>query len=110
MTFDPDELADELETQAHTLLSRARSLRALRRSAPAQASPSSGLLSVADFCAKHAWAKPGGLRHAIFHAETNGLAGALVRFGRRVLLDEAKVLEWMRTTGLSRGGLKKRAS
>lgn len=111
MTFDPNDLAAELETQAHQLLTRAKSLRELARSMPVPSSPT-GLLTVGQFCERNPWAKPGGLRHAIFHAEENGLKVAIVRFGRRVLLDEAKVLEWMRSDGggLSRGGLKRRAS
>jgi len=33
------------------------------------------------------WPPPGGLRHLIFHAETNGFAAAFKRVGRRVLVD-----------------------
>jgi len=36
----------------------------------------------------HDWPPPGGLRHLIFHAETNGFEAAFVRVGRRVLVDE----------------------
>ena len=35
----------------------------------------------------------GGLRHIIFHAETNGFAPAIKRVGRRVLIDSAKFWE-----------------
>jgi hypothetical protein len=30
------------------------------------------------------------MRYLIFHAETNGFAGAFVRVGRRVLVDEER--------------------
>lgn len=50
------------------------------------------LLTVSQFSIKHPAFPEGGLRHRIFHAETNGLkaSGALVRNGRRVLIDEEK--------------------
>lgn len=39
----------------------------------------------------------GGLRHLIFHAGSNGLqaSGALVRVGRKVLIDEKLFFEWV---------------
>ena len=39
----------------------------------------------------------GGLRHQIFNEHTNGLAesGAVVRNGRRVLLNEPKYFNWL---------------
>ena len=39
----------------------------------------------------------GGIRHLIFHEKTNGLAdcGVIVRIGRKVLIDEAKFLNWV---------------
>jgi len=37
----------------------------------------------------HAWPPPGGMRHLIFYAATNGFERAFVRVGRRVLVDEA---------------------
>jgi len=33
------------------------------------------------------WPPPGGMRHLIFHAETNGFAHAFFRVGRSVLVD-----------------------
>lgn len=35
------------------------------------------------------------LRWHVFHARTNGLDCAIVRLGRRVLVDEAKFREWV---------------
>ena len=43
----------------------------------------------------------GGLRHLIFHEEENGLAevGAIVRVGRKVLIDEEKFFTWVLNRG-----------
>lgn len=62
-------------------------------------------MTVAQFCEKHAWARPGGIRSAIFFARDNGFEGCLYRFGRKLLLDEAKVLEWIRQRGNRAGSL-----
>ena len=57
------------------------------------------LLTVRQFTQKHPAFPEGGLRHRIFHAETNGLkeSGAIVRNGRRVLIDEEKWFSWLRS-------------
>jgi len=36
------------------------------------------------------WPPPGGLRHIIFHADSNGFAPAIKRVGRTVLIDPKK--------------------
>ncbi|MCU7870735.1 MAG: hypothetical protein KZQ98_19770 [Candidatus Thiodiazotropha sp. (ex Lucinoma borealis)] len=36
------------------------------------------------------WPPIGGLRHIIFHADTNGFSPAIKRVGRRVLIDHEK--------------------
>ena len=48
------------------------------------------LRTVKQFSAKYEAFPEGGLRHLIFHAKENGLeeSGALIRNGRRVLIDE----------------------
>ena len=53
------------------------------------------LLTVKQFCDKHPAFKEGGLRWQIFHAEENGLedAGAVIRIGRKVLIDEKKYFD-----------------
>ena len=55
------------------------------------------LLTVAQFCANHSFITQGGLRFQIFNAENNGLAsfGAIVRMGRKVLIDESRYFEWV---------------
>jgi len=56
-------------------------------------------VTIPQFIERHTWATKGGLRLAVFHGAANGFDACVVRFGRRVLLDEAAVLEWMRSRG-----------
>ena len=59
------------------------------------------LLTVNQFCEKHVAFTYGGIRDRIFHAESNGLKkfGAILRNGRRVLIDEEKFFNWLREYG-----------
>lgn len=57
------------------------------------------LLTVKQFCERHKWATEGGLRSILFHRETNGFKNCIVRMGRKILLDEAEVFEWLRQQG-----------
>ena len=54
-------------------------------------------LTVKQFSEKHPAFPNGGLRHRIFHEETNGLkkSGAIIRNGRRVLINEEKFFVWL---------------
>ena len=54
-------------------------------------------LTVQQFTAKHKAFTIGGLRSLIFNEHTNGLAksGAIVRIGRKVLIDESKFFGWV---------------
>lgn len=54
-------------------------------------------LTVRQFVERHPAFTVGGMRHQIFHEETNGLkkSGAIVRIGRKVLIDEARFFEWV---------------
>ncbi len=54
-------------------------------------------LTVQQFTAKHTAFNTGGLRSLIFNEHTNGLAksGAIVRIGRKVLIDETKFFNWV---------------
>ncbi len=54
-------------------------------------------LTVNQFTEKHSAFTIGGLRSLIFNEHTNGLAksGAIVRIGRKVLIDEAKFFGWV---------------
>lgn len=62
-------------------------------------SDSPTFLTVNQFSTKHPFVTPGGLRFQIFNAKQNGLdkAGAVVRLGRRVLLDEEKYFAWIQS-------------
>lgn len=44
----------------------------------------------------HPWPPIGGLRHMMFHAQTNGFKKAFLKVGRRVLIDEAAFFECAR--------------
>ncbi len=54
-------------------------------------------LTVRQFCEKHKAFKQGGIRALIFHEKTNGItkAGAVVRVGTKVLLNEPKFFAWI---------------
>lgn len=53
------------------------------------------LLTVRQFTEKHPAFSQGGLRYTIFHAEENGFAKCIRRIGRKVLLDEKSVFQWV---------------
>lgn len=71
------------------------------------------LLTVRQFSEAHAAFSQGAIRNLIFLSEPrktslgnlpgNGLSIALVRIGRKILLDEAKFFEWI---DLQQGGAK----
>ena len=56
-------------------------------------------LTVNQFSEKHQAFPRGGLRSLIFNAESNGLAksGAIVRIGRKVLIDEVRFFGWVQS-------------
>ena len=62
------------------------------------------LLTVRQFCEKYKWARERGLRFALLLRKTNGFEACVSYFGRRILLDEAKVFAWIEARG---GGLSK---
>ncbi len=55
------------------------------------------LLTVRQFIDKQPAFTAGGLRALIFNEHSNGLAisGAIIRIGRKVLIDEAKFFGWI---------------
>lgn len=63
------------------------------------------LLTVRQFCDKHPAFTQGALRNLIFLSESrksskgiitgNGLSIALIRIGRKLLIDEAKFFQWI---------------
>ncbi len=54
-------------------------------------------LTVTQFIEKHIAFKNGGIRALIFNEYSNGLAksGAIVRIGRKTLIDETKFFTWI---------------
>lgn len=57
------------------------------------------LIPVTDWSDYHPWPPVGGLRHLIFHANSNGFDQVLRRVGRRVLIDEAAFFNWVNQRG-----------
>jgi len=57
------------------------------------------LLTVRQFSQKHPAFPEGGLRYRIFNSKANGLSqsGAIVRNGRRLLIDEERFFYWLRS-------------
>lgn len=55
--------------------------------------------TVKQFCKKYPAFTEGGMRALIFNEEENGLAeaGAIVRIGRKVLIDESKFCDWVQS-------------
>jgi len=60
------------------------------------------LATVKQFCKKNPAFTEGGIRDRIFYAESNGLNkfGAILRNGRRVLIDEEKFFTWLQEHGV----------
>lgn len=60
---------------------------------------SSLYLTVKQFIAKHPAFTQGGLRSLIFNEYKNGLAksGAIVRLGRKILIDEYRFFNWVQS-------------
>lgn len=53
------------------------------------------LIPVGKWTEHHAWPPIGGLRHLIFYADKNGFNKAIIRCGRRILIDENAFFEWL---------------
>lgn len=52
-------------------------------------------LTCKQLCEKYSWPPIGGLRHLIFHANTNGFKNVVRKVGKRVLLNEDAFLKFM---------------
>lgn len=59
------------------------------------------LSTIKQFCQKHPAFTEGGIRDRVFYADSNGLKkfGAILRNGRRVLIDEEKFFQWLQEYG-----------
>jgi len=43
----------------------------------------------------HSWPPIGGLRHLVFHKDSNGFGACVKKIGRRILIDEAQFFAWV---------------
>lgn len=64
-------------------------------SAQINGNPKPRYLTVSEWCKEHPWPPIGGLRHLIFHAETNNFKKVIRRCGRRVLINEQAFFNWI---------------
>ena len=62
---------------------------------PQQTAPRRALATVKQFCQHYPAFTPGSLRWLLFHRQENGLQRAVVRVGRRILIDEDKFFTWL---------------
>lgn len=62
-------------------------------------SPVSRLIPLTDWNQHHPWPPQGGLRHLMFHRESNGFARAFVKCGRRVLVNETEFFNCISRNG-----------
>jgi len=58
----------------------------------------SGIVTVEELVRRHTWLSVGGLRWLLFNRATNGFgaSGAIVPWGRKLFLDEARTIDWIR--------------
>lgn len=59
------------------------------------------ILTVKQFAQRHTWITLAGLRWLLFNRRSNGLqaSGAIIRMGRKILIDEQEFLRWLRHRG-----------
>jgi len=59
--------------------------------------PATTLLSPSQFCERHPAFTMPGMRHILFHRDTNGLeeSGAVLLCGRKLLINEQRFLAWL---------------
>ncbi len=53
------------------------------------------LLSTGQFLEKNPWCTSAWLRAALFNRKKNGLNGAIVQAGRKILIDESRFFGWL---------------
>lgn len=51
--------------------------------------------TVSEWCKTHSWPPEGGLRHLIFHSDTNGFSRVIRRCGRRVLINGDEFIRYI---------------
>lgn len=55
--------------------------------------------TVKQFTQRHPAFKEGGMRWLIFNEKSNGLSAAIVRVGRKVLINEEAFFAWVESNG-----------
>lgn len=71
-------------------------MEAFKGNVSAEVAPTLRVLStVRQFSTRYPAFPEGGLRSLIFLADANGLRCALIRIGRKVLIDEEKFFRWL---------------
>lgn len=62
------------------------------------------ILTVKQFAQRHTWITLAGLRWLLFRRDSNGLqeSGAILKIGRKILIDEQLFLQWLRQQGQER--------
>lgn len=56
-------------------------------------------LTIRQYAERYPWPSESGLRWMVFHAKSNGLESALIRVGKRIVLDLAAFNVWVRSHG-----------
>lgn len=57
------------------------------------------LFTIRDLVSRHTWLREATLRKVIFEDRHSFNKACVVRFGRRVLIDEEQFLQWLRRHG-----------
>lgn len=57
--------------------------------------PLKRLIPIPDWKKRYDWPKESTIRYWIFHADENGFNKAIVRVGRRILIDEEAFFQWI---------------
>ena len=85
-----DELGDSPASDSDDTVTRLNLVKAINAASARGAPPYCPATRWNDY---FPWPPPGGLRHIIFHADTNGFAPAIKRVGRSVILNTHKFWE-----------------
>lgn len=53
------------------------------------------LIPLTKWADHHPWPSAAGLRHLVFHEQTNGFSKVIRRIGRRILIHEGAFFKWV---------------
>lgn len=68
---------------------------------------SAPLLPISAWVKKHEWPTKGMIYQLIFWEKENGFSSCYKRVGRKILIDEKAIFEWMKTNPEMKGKVKK---